>query len=364
MPRWASARSAHGSTISAGLVPVVLATLRARGADVAAVLAHARLALPPADDPWARIPHREAFDLLEAAADVTGDDAFGVHVAEHLRRGSFGVIDYLVRCGPTLGDALWIAHRYQRLLQDADLRIEISAGRAVQAYRLRPAGPMSRALAECVLAGAVVWTRQLTGTALRPLEVRFVHARPRDTSEYERIFQSRIRYGADEDAVVLPARALDMPVVDADAGLAALLESLARRSVAQLPPSDDVRARVRDALARELRGGTAAGPACHGPPSTADTGTRAARVAARLRISPRTLRRRLRQEGTSLRALLDDLRRDLAIGYLRDQRLTIGETAFRLGFDDPSAFHKACRRLLDATPAAVTRRSAPGRSTT
>jgi AraC-like DNA-binding protein len=35
-----------------------------------------------------------------------------------------------------------------------------------------------------------------------------------------------------------------------------------------------------------------------------------------------------------------------------------------LGFDDPSAFHKACRRLLDATPAEVTRRSAPGRSTT
>jgi AraC-like DNA-binding protein len=83
-------------------------------------------------------------------------------------------------------------------------------------------------------------------------------------------------------------------------------------------------------------------------------------VASRLALSPRTLQRRLRDEGTTHVALLDDLRRDLAIGYLKEKRVPIGEIAFLLGFSEPSAFHRAFRRWTGSTPGEVRNQTAPG----
>jgi AraC-like DNA-binding protein len=75
-------------------------------------------------------------------------------------------------------------------------------------------------------------------------------------------------------------------------------------------------------------------------------------------VSPRTLRRRLEAESTTFRRLLDELRRDLALRYLADPRLAIGEIAFMLGFSEVSAFHRAFRRWRATTPAAFRRRGA------
>jgi AraC-like DNA-binding protein len=69
----------------------------------------------------------------------------------------------------------------------------------------------------------------------------------------------------------------------------------------------------------------------------------------------RTLSRRLREEGTSLRKLLDAVRCDFAVRYLATSELTIAEVADRLGFSDPTAFIKAFRRWTDDTPQAFRR---------
>lgn len=74
-------------------------------------------------------------------------------------------------------------------------------------------------------------------------------------------------------------------------------------------------------------------------------------VAAKQRMSPRTLQRRLYGEGTTFAALLSDLRRDLAVRYLADARLEIGEVGFLLGFQDATAFHRAFKRWTGSTPA-------------
>ncbi len=322
------------STMSARVVPLVVAGLRAAKADVATVLS--RLGVSDAEplDSDTRISHALAFDLFEAAVEVTGDQAFGLHAAEQLRPGTLGTVDYLVRCSPTLGEALLRARRYQRLIQDADLCLEACAGRASQRYALSGGLPLPRPAAECVLAGAVVWARQLTGRALNPLEVRFAHKRPRDTTEQERLFQARLRFGTGENAVVFPAAVLDMPLVHADIALMRILEHHAQELLARLPAVDSLRSRVRGLLAAELQRGKG----------------RLDHIGALLHMSARTLRRRLRDEGTSASEVLDEMRRDLAVGYLR-QDVSVGEIAFTLGFSDGSAFHKAFRRWTGQSPA-------------
>jgi AraC-like DNA-binding protein len=78
-------------------------------------------------------------------------------------------------------------------------------------------------------------------------------------------------------------------------------------------------------------------------------------------MSPRSLQRRLQSEGTSFAQVLVDLRRDLALRYLRDERIAIGEVGFLLGFLDVAAFHRAFKRWTGSTPAQY-RRSVQERS--
>jgi AraC-like DNA-binding protein len=77
-------------------------------------------------------------------------------------------------------------------------------------------------------------------------------------------------------------------------------------------------------------------------------------------MSVRTLHRSLAAEGTTYRELLDQLRCDLATRHLADDRISIAEIAFLLGFSEISAFHRAFRRWTDRTPAEF--RAEPRRS--
>ena len=76
------------------------------------------------------------------------------------------------------------------------------------------------------------------------------------------------------------------------------------------------------------------------------------RVAERLSMSPRTLRRQLQHQGTHYRGLLDEVRRELTERYLDQRKLSLGEVAARLGFADASAFSKAFRRWTGKSPRA------------
>ena len=73
-------------------------------------------------------------------------------------------------------------------------------------------------------------------------------------------------------------------------------------------------------------------------------------VARALHVSRRTLQRRLADDGTSFRLVLEDLRKELAERYLKDPGNSIVEVAFLLGFSDQSSFHRAFQRWTGASP--------------
>jgi AraC-like DNA-binding protein len=73
-------------------------------------------------------------------------------------------------------------------------------------------------------------------------------------------------------------------------------------------------------------------------------------VAARLKLPTWTLRRKLAEEGTQFRAILNDTRRDLAMTYIRDTELAFGEIAYLLGFASAEAFQRAFKRWNGQTP--------------
>lgn len=78
------------------------------------------------------------------------------------------------------------------------------------------------------------------------------------------------------------------------------------------------------------------------------------RIALDLGLSRQTLYRRLKEEGVTFEALLDKLRKRLALRYLKQDRLSVKATSYRLGFSDPAAFSRAFKRWTGASPRAAT----------
>ena len=91
---------------------------------------------------------------------------------------------------------------------------------------------------------------------------------------------------------------------------------------------------MRSLIARDLAGGDAS----------------IDQVAKALSLSPRTLGRRLEEEGTTFKDVREDLRRRLALQYVGGQDLGLSEIAFLLGFSDAAAFHRAFKRWTGQTP--------------
>jgi len=182
----------------------------------------------------------------------------------------------------------------------------------------------------------------LTGRAVRPAAARFRHARPAATTEHERVFGGPLDFGADEDALLLPGAVLDLAIAQSSPALKAVLADYARNALDDLDRGD-LRGRVSAGIRAGLTDGRL--PAVD-------------EVAAGLNLSPRTLQRRLKDEGSGFAAEVNAVREAMARDLLRDGERSVAEIAWRLGFADTANFHRAFKAWTGMTPAAW-RRAAP-----
>jgi AraC-like DNA-binding protein len=329
-------------TIARLLVQRFVAALPALGVDPAPVLERVGLHRTGLEDLPDRVPYALICRLYAAAHDVTGERGLGLRCAELALPETWEMLGYVIKTSATLGDALLRAARYLRLVSDAtELGLHVEGERAIVFYRNPYPGLALPEITEFVLAVIATIGRHVSGRDMAALEVRFTHAAPPDTSQHARIFGAPVRFGCPHDALVFEAAILHLPIGSRDPRLCTLLEQQADRVIATLPEPRRLSRAVRDLLAHELPDGNPA----------------AQHIAARLRMHPKTLSRRLRSEGTSHRRLLDAVRRDIAERQLTVSGKTVSEVAFLLGYADPSAFSKAFRRWTGTAPDSYRRRA-------
>jgi AraC-like DNA-binding protein len=331
-------------TVSARMLRICAEALEARGADVAPFLEGLNVQRSTLHDVDGRVPVELDLALWAAAPLLSGDECFGLHAAETLPQGAFDVLSYTLYASASVGDAFRRLVRYNRLLHDvAELDLHVGADEARLVFCLTPEGT-PRQQAEFSLVVFLSFCRGATGVDVTPLRVEFSHAAPADLSEQTRVFRCPLTFGQPRNALVLPLHVLELPLLETNPGLCAVLERQLDDLLAELPQGERVVERVKRLIAAEL---------CGGEP-TAEV------VARRMRTTPRTLHRWLTAEGTSYREILEGLRRTLALRYLAEDRLAIGETAYLLGFSDASAFHRSFKRWTGQTPAQYRTREPPG----
>ncbi len=327
-----------GETASAVLFRLVLEAAVEAGSDRGELLALTGVRAESLEGQDARVPRAAHHQLWDEFARRTGDDCLGLRLAERARQpGAFGVLDYLLRSSANLGDALDRLARFLPLLFVGDEVVDERGEREVLfglrrgAYRFTP----SRHTSECNVATLLHVGRQMLGTDWAPLEVFFEHAAPPDVREHRRLFRCPLHFGAPLHGMRFERALLDRPALRPDPGLSAVLGHLAERMLVEIAHEPPFTGQVRRFLLGAYR-------------AQADTSLESA--ARSLRLTPRSLQRKLAAEGGSHRDLLDQVRRALALAYLRDEGRSVTEVAELLGFSDPSTFHRAFRRWTGHAP--------------
>jgi AraC-like DNA-binding protein len=299
-------------------------------------------------DPDARIPIEMEQVLWREAAARAGDDAFGVHAAELVRPGAFDVLDYAIRTAPTLRVSLERLVRYNRLVHDVAVWSLVQRGdllRIEHTFRVDTV-VQDRHGAEFTMATVVTIGTQIAGERVRPHAVGFRHARPASSeaiAEMKRLFGVEPQFLQPVNFVEIQASFAERANPTADPALSRVIERHAESLLAARPePTLSTADRVRRIVAGALGEGeiTLAG------------------VAKKLKMSERSLQRRLADEGIKFDALLDEIRRDLALRYLADPKIAVAEVAYLLGYSEPSPFHRAFKRWTGKTPTEARKQAA------
>jgi AraC-like DNA-binding protein len=325
--------------MSAAIGAMIVQIAEARGVPPGQLTALTGFDPACAADREALIPVALEEALWEGAARLTGDETFGVHAATMVRPGTFDVMDYAVRTAPTLRVALERLVRYNCLVHDAAVFTLIENGpRARIEHAFRVGTVQSRHSAEFTIAALLSIGAHITATPLEARAVEFRHAAPSQAARraLHEFFGVEPRFSMRVNAIEIDATALGRGVPAADPALFRIIEEHAESLLAKRPEHAETSTqRARRKIADALREGT---------PTIAE-------VAKRMKMSERSLQRRLADEGVTFDALLDELRRDLALRYLADRNLAVAEIAYLLGFSDPSPFHRAFKRWTGTTPA-------------
>ncbi|MGK3991022.1 AraC family transcriptional regulator ligand-binding domain-containing protein [Sorangium sp. So ce136] len=280
------------------------------------------------------IPLSAARHVWSSAERVSGDPVLGLHVAEKLDVGALDILDYLSRSSASFGAALTRFIRFAPLLADAGvMSLHADCGR-VHFRHVSPNGVP--AVSELLVGTTVLRARAFSGEYLRPLAVRFRHHRKCTADAYERIFDAPVEFGAPCDELVFQREHLEVSFGSADPRLCEILEESAHLRLQQLsrvaaPPFaapsgfvDEVRHVLRECIAE-------------GNPNVDQ-------VAERMGVSPRTLQRQLREQGTSHRALLAETRVALMDRYLASANPSRHMLAAELGYVSARSASRALRR--------------------
>lgn len=319
-------------------VRAVLAGARRAGLDPVPLLQEAQIPPLLLGDDRARVTPAQFARLFRALYRTTQDEFLGLSAVPS-RPGTFAMMCHACLGCRDLGAAVERAAAFYGLFPGGpELALETGGGQARFTVRNDFDGDEERFLTECVLA---IWHRLcswLVGRRIPLAHAAFAYPPPPHRDEYDTLFDCPVRFGAGRTEAVFDARWLTAPLVRDEAALDAMLRRAPFDLLSRPEYGTTVAEQVRRTLTRRLRGS----------PRLPELGE----VAARLAVSPATLRRRLRQEGTSFQQLKDDVRRDAAIAGLSEGGEPIAELAARLGFSEDTAFHRAFRRWTGTTPGA------------
>ncbi|OBI35070.1 transcriptional regulator [Mycobacterium colombiense] len=291
-------------------------------------------------DPSAEASVRDELAVVANLVRELGNPAgLGIEAGMRFRLTSYGLWGFALISSPTLSSAIRVGFQFGELsfsLSETSSRVVDGELQLV----LEPLGippDLRRFTIERDAAGIQTLYRDLLARPMPLSRVSFTFPAPPSDSLplYQEIFGMRPDFDAEENIIAFDGRIANEPLPQANQHTAALALQHCRDLLDRRRARTGVAGQVRNILIEHLTA----------PPDAAD-------IADTLHVSERTLRHHLAQEGTSYRALLDEVRERLAEELLGTHGLPVAEIATRLGYVEVSSFSQAFRRWKGIGPRA------------
>ncbi len=296
-------------------------------------------------DPHGRLPVEMFGTLLERARSLTGEPGLGFYLGLQKRVSMYGYLGFAAMSAGSLGEALEIFVRFTPTLTTSiSLRLHVEGGMASLFIEEHFDLGASRDIALINLTvGMREVGRALTGRNLDGDHVDIALAEPSYLHRFKHLVPNT-RWNQPITRVVFDAALLDLPLAQADRVAVKLARDQCERALDALGYDGDFVERVRRSVSNA--------ESAPGFRSLDD-------VAARLAVSPCTLKRRLAAQGLSFSSLVDRERREKALILLESPKLSLDQVATRLGYSTVTNFVRAFHRWTGGTPAAYRRERRP-----
>ena len=312
--------------------------LQRRGVDLAPWLQPAGLAAADLADPGLVLPFARFDALVRDALALSREPALGLFVGERLVPASHGVVGDALLSSGTLREAIGLFERFVPLrLPAVAVSLEAGATHArLQVSETCPLGDLQRPVLEAVVLSLKNALEAISTGGWRVDGVSFGFPAPDYAVLAREVLRCPVRYGQSWTGFRVPTARLGQPLRAADPVAFREAAGICQRELDKLTAQTTVSARVQRLMLEQP----------NGFPSLAVT-------ARLLHLPARTLHRRLQDEGTSYKQLLEDVRHTLALAYLRQGHSSVEDIAYALGYSDLSNFRRAFKRWASRPPSAV-----------
>ena len=315
-------------------VAELVSLLAERGLDHEQMFVFANVDRTVADNPHARVSYQQLGRLLFLAQQLSEDPALGIAFGRRLVAGRLGLLGFAGLSSTNMRAAIALANKYRALLMP-HLAIGLREEAGVAVVELEELILFSKLRVfstEAIVSSLLAQASLALG---RPVEasVHFAFARPPHADVYARELGVEVSFDAPHTQIRFDASLLDAPYVYANAVSVSEIDELCAERLRTLERPEGVVEQARRVLRQSL-----------------SDGTRLVWVARELRVSERSLRRALREAGTSYQRVLDGVRRELALEQLRSNTVPLERVAQSLGFGDVRSFRRAFKRWTGYTP--------------
>lgn len=331
--------------LAAGPAPGVLASaatgivgfIQKFGGDVDGIFGNAHILPDMAGSPTLKLKLSAFVDLFEESARQTQNGNFGLWFGNQFKPRDLGMWGYAAVSAPTLGSALENLvglFRYHQESSVMRLRRGDEGLMRLEYQITAPAIVERRQDAELSLGMFLNFFRECCGARWSPEEVHFEHPRPAEAREHEAAFDAPVYFSQPTNAILFRSGLLERPMPAHDPRLLQIMRTCLEQLSSEAPTEDVLLDRAKTAIRMKLPEGY---PALE-------------QVAEDLHVSTNAICRELHDAKLGYAELVESVRRDLALCYVRQRQLPFSEIALLLGYSELSAFSRAFRRWTGASP--------------
>jgi len=317
--------------------------LESYGLDPAPVFREAGLDPAKWHEPGARYEDARLDNAWSRAIELSGDPCIGLRAARYFNPASLQSLGFAWLASDSLYDALSRMVRYTRaVFTGLELELTLAGEECCLAIgRASRKREVEDELRDAFWAGMINLCRVSLTDGFAPLRLLRCRREPPCVADFYGLFRAPISFGAERDAMFFHRDDVERPLPTSNRILARTNEKVVADYLARLDNASFPDA-LRTRLVEILPSGT----------------VEAEHLAREFNLSLRTLQRRLTRAGTSFSELLDEARRVLALRYIGEDRLSIKEATYMLGFSEPANFTRAFRRWTGLSPTRYRQRAA------